>query len=274
MKQFCQIIAAILVMAGLQASTSLALSSAAGTSERKIASLGERTLVQAISLINSGDEKKAYNLLEKNFPKAKQKLDKARMALLLAVSKPTHKLQRPRYRYAQYAEENHLALDDEMRRRLIRIRADSYFESKLVSRAKHAYQELLSHGQATTDEKEYATYRLGWTYINERHPDRAFRLWQNWLLRYRDGRLRNRILKDLGQVWSESLRKGQNTFVRLELKEQDSSKLFLQGVVQDLENNQRKSHELKLSAALKPIGLTEQFKRVLKAKEQSSGGRQ
>lgn len=254
--------AALLALLILMANFALYSSNA---STRAPASIAERSLVRAISLINSGKHKQAYSQLEKDFPRAKQQMDKARMALLLALSDTNYKLKRPRYFYAQFAEKNHLGLEEETRRRLIRIRADSNFRHKRITSAKQAYQELLSNGQISLAEKEYATYRLGWTYLNENKPGRAYRLWQNWLLQYSSGSLREHFLRDLGLAWSESLRTGGSSTIRISFGSDADSKLFLDGIVQEISRGGRKrSHLEKVNAALSPQALDKRLEQRLK----------
>ncbi len=209
----------------------LQASSLVASSDRSIASLAERGLVQAISLINAKEDTQAYALLERVFPKAKQKMDKARVALLLALSPSTIRLKRFRHTYAKFAEANHLALDEEMRRRLQRIRGDSYFTRGKIHQAKRAYQQLLGSSQISRKESEYATYQLGWVYINEKQPDRAFRLWQNWLMRYQDGELKNALVRDLGQAWTESLARGKRIQLRWKFTNTSLRSSFLDGVL-------------------------------------------
>lgn len=186
----------------------------------------DTTLARALTMLKAGEKQKAHALLEGSYRRARDGQEKARIALMLAFSEGA-RLKRTRWHYADYALKNYRNLDSTMAVRLTRIVGDGRFERGDFEGAKRSYQFVLSAPNSTLAEREYATFRLGWVYLNERSPERAFRLWQNWLAQEIQGDLRGPMVANLGRAWSESVLSGQQPNLRARLKNEAEIDLWV-----------------------------------------------
>ena len=192
-------------------------------------------LVKALSMIKRGDRAKAYRLMERSFDRNTDLIDKARLALMLALAEK-REIKRPRHLYASFALRNYRNLDSTNVRRLTRIIGDGKLQDGDLDGARQSFQFILSSPLSEKEEKEYATIKLGWIYMNQNGPQRAFRLWQNWLEHDRGGKLRQVILEDAGSAWAEAVLQNRSTSLRLRLADSTEELAFFTGILDGLED--------------------------------------
>lgn len=191
----------------------------------------ELAMVRGITLLKAGEKASAYRLLEASFRTSRDANDRARTALMLALAEQKY-LKTPRYVYAEYTLRNYRNLESAMALRLTRIIGDGRFELGDLDGAKRSFQFILASPTSSQAEKEYATYKLGWIYMNEDGPERAFRLWQNWLEQGAQGELREVLLRDAGRAWAEATVAGKILSLRLKFSNAAAEQAFYAGILE------------------------------------------
>jgi predicted negative regulator of RcsB-dependent stress response len=178
---------------------------------------GDR-LVSAMVALKAGRSQDAFNLLEGEFDGLTPGADRGEVAMLLTTAESSQ-LKKPLYIYARVALAEKTALGENQRQRLLRILGDDLFGRGDLERAREAYTRALVRGGNYVD-REYATYKLGWTELNLGAPERAFELWKNWLTKEQNevsGSLRRLIIKDSARVWIEAVFAGRKRLEDLDL---------------------------------------------------------
>ncbi|TNF29233.1 MAG: hypothetical protein EP319_07395, partial [Deltaproteobacteria bacterium] len=87
---------------------------------------------------------------------------------------------------------------------LQRKSADILFKAGKLNKAQSLF-EFLSRRSNDFSLREYATYKLGWVYVNQGKYKAIIALWSSWLSKNRKGDLRDIIAYDLGKFITEAV---------------------------------------------------------------------
>ena len=166
---------------------------------------GSDLLIQGLVDLKFNRRKQAFETLEKGFRHASSLEQKSHFALLLAQADPRF-IQGKKHLYAEFCLENHPNLSVEIRVKLHLVMADGYFEAGNIKLAKRGYQAVISESQSPIEDQEYAHFKVGWVYLNEKRPDLAYQVWLDWLNQHQNEGLRPDFLKNLGKAFVEQLR--------------------------------------------------------------------
>ncbi len=163
----------------------------------------------------------AYSTLERGFAAETDASKKAHMARLLASANPKL-LTRPRQEYARFALLAATNLAAAEKQTLLRIVADALFEAGDVAGAERSYRQALALSRADSGadtDREYLTYKFGWTRLSQGHPADAYQIWADWLgqSQNQSSPLRKLLLKDSGRAWAENAMSEKPAALALEL---------------------------------------------------------
>ncbi len=155
----------------------------------------------------------AFKSLEEGFKVAVEPWRKAEFAALLAQA-PEKAIHHRKHHYAAYALEHHRGLDHADRSKLLLILGDGAFDQGNVALAQKSYARVLELQGASARDREYATFKQGWTLLNQKAPLKAYDIWSSWLQKYaEDAGLREEMVQAASRAWVESL--GARPWVKL-----------------------------------------------------------
>lgn len=174
-------------------------------------------LSDALIGLKRGQKAESFKKLEKVFAQSSSPAEKTSAAILCATANPKF-LKRKRRVYAEYAITHDPHLPPTDLQRLHRIVGDDSFSDADLSSAQKAYETALEIPGTPTEDLEYATYKLGWVYLNQKNPGRAWKLWTGWISSHPQGGLRSSIIKDAGKSYIEALFEAHVPIAAQELK--------------------------------------------------------
>jgi hypothetical protein len=231
-------------------------------------------LQEGMKLLNLGKKLEAFEVLETGFTDEKlDKLTKAKIAYLMSFAHPPKgsKTQTEPSYYALYSLKYYPQMKGAEKNKLYRLLGDYYFSIADFSNSITYYLKVINNTEnADKILNEYATYKLGWVYVNQGNYDLLESSWTDYL----SGKtplvsLTEQFYRDYGKFFVENLT-NKKSFLNYQfiMNQEDKllKKYFLLGI-QDGFRREKHKGKMKLVNKLSPIQHPEILSSLFDTKE-------